>query len=72
MKTLLHMAALVAIRFNHDIKNYYERKVAEGKNKILVLNAVRNKLIQRIFTCVKQNRLFINNVQYTLFSHRNR
>jgi transposase len=66
MKTLLHMSALVAIRFNNEIKNYYERKVAEGKNKMLVLNAVRNKLIERIFACVKQNRLFINNYQYTL------
>lgn len=66
MKTLLHMAALVAIKVNQEIKIYYERKVAEGKNKMLVLNAVRNKLIQRIFACVKQNRLFKNNYQNML------
>ena len=55
MKTLLHMAALVAIVHNSDLKEYYERKVAEGKNKMSVINAVRNKLIHRIFTCVHEN-----------------
>ena len=33
-KSLLHMSALIAARFNEDIREYYERKVAEGKNKM--------------------------------------
>jgi transposase len=66
IKTLLHMAALVATSFNQEMKTYYERKAAEGKNKMLILNAVRNKLVLRIFACVKQNRMFINNYQYSL------
>ncbi len=66
VKTLLHMAALVAASFDDQLKHYYQRKVAEGKNKMSVLNAVRNKLIQRIFACVNQNRLFINNYQHAL------
>lgn len=57
-KSLLHMAALVAARFCEDLRNYYERKVAEGKNKMNVLNAVRNKLIHRIFACVNQNKMY--------------
>jgi transposase len=61
MKTLLHMAALVAIVYNSDLKAYYERKVVEGKNKMSVINAVRNKLIHRIFTCVHENRKYENN-----------
>jgi hypothetical protein len=52
------MAALSAIGCCQEIKDYYQRKVAEGKNKMLVLNAVRNKLIHRIFACVKQNRKY--------------
>ncbi|MCX6186976.1 MAG: IS110 family transposase, partial [Bacteroidetes bacterium] len=32
---------------------YYERKVAEGKNKMSVLNAVRNKIIHRVFAVIK-------------------
>lgn len=58
MKTLLHMASLSAIRYNESIKAYYGRKVAEGKNKMSVLNAVRNKLIHHVFACVNQNRKY--------------
>jgi len=56
IKTLLHMAALSSIRIQGDLKDYYTRKVAEGKNKMSVINAIRNKLILRIFACVKENR----------------
>jgi hypothetical protein len=56
MKRLLHMAALSSIRIQGDLKDYYTRKVAEGKNKMSVINAIRNKLILRIFACVKENR----------------
>jgi transposase len=59
VKTLLHLAAMVAIQHSPEIKNYYERKVnEEKKNKMTVINAVRNKLILRIFACVKQNRMY--------------
>ena len=56
VKTLLHLAALTAVRFAPPLKAYYERKVAEGKNKMLVLNNVRNKLVHLIFACVQQDR----------------
>ncbi len=59
IKTLLHMASLSAVRVNEDLKNYYQRKTQEEKkNKMSVLNAVRNKLIQRVFACVHQNRKY--------------
>ncbi len=48
LKTVLHMAALRAIRIDGELKQYYLRKVDEGKNKMLVINAVRNKIIHRI------------------------
>lgn len=66
VKTVLHLAALAAIKTEGDIKNYYNRKVQEGKNKMSVLNAVRNKIIQRIFACIKQNRMFENIYQHSL------
>jgi len=56
IKTLLHLAALSTIQVQGDLQEYYHRKVAEGKNKMCVLNAIRNKLILRIFACVNQNR----------------
>ena len=55
------MSALVAIRYNPDLKLYYQRKVnQDNKNKMSVINAVRNKLILRIFACVNQNRIYEN------------
>lgn len=55
LKSLLHMAALGAIKTKGELRNYYERKVAEGKNKMSVLNAIRNKIIHRVFAVLKRN-----------------
>lgn len=66
IKTLLHMSAMVAASSDPELKSYYQRKVMEGKNKMLVLNAVRNKLILRMFACIKQNRKFEKKYQYSL------
>jgi len=64
VKTLLHMSALIAIQHNKDITLYYHRKVnEEKKNKMSVINAVRNKLILRIFACVNHNSPYQNNYQ---------
>lgn len=64
IKTLLHMAALTTVKMKGDMQEYYIRKVAEGKNKMSVLNAIRNKLILRIFACVNQNRQYEKNYYY--------
>jgi transposase len=63
IKTLLHMAALsVATRQKSgDLHEYYTRKVAEGKNKMLVLNAVRAKLVLRMFAVIKFNVFYDKN-----------
>lgn len=59
LKTSLHMCALSAIRRAGDMRSYFERKVAEGKNKMSVLNAIRNKILQRIYACVKGKRMYV-------------
>jgi transposase len=64
IKTLLHLAALSTIRKQGDLQEYYNRRVAEGKNKMSVLNAIRNKLILRVFACVNQNREYEKNYSY--------
>jgi transposase len=54
MKKILHMAALGSTQPGKSMfKAYYARKVGEGKNKMSVLNAVRNKLVRVIFACVR-------------------
>lgn len=59
MKTLLHMASMAAIKFDSELRQYYDRKVAEGKNKMSVLNAIRNKLVQRIFAVVNRGYAYV-------------
>ncbi len=54
LKSTLHMAAVSATRYVPDIKQYYERKVGEGKHKMAVINAIRNKLIQRVMAIIKR------------------
>ncbi len=66
LKKLLHMAAMSAIQCNEELKAFYQRKVAEGKNKMSVINAVRNKLISRIFVCIKHKRRYQKNYQHAL------
>ncbi|MEZ4800675.1 MAG: IS110 family transposase [Flavobacteriales bacterium] len=54
LKALLHLAAMAAVKSPGDLKAYYIRKVSEGKNKMSVLNAIRNKLVHRIFSVIKR------------------
>ena len=60
MKSLLNMAALSAKKNDSVIKEYYERKVAEGKNKIILKNAIRCKIISRAFAVIKRETPFVN------------
>lgn len=62
IKAVLHLAAMSAIRLKNDLREYYLRKVAEGKNKMSVLNAVRNKIVHRIFAVVKNQIPYINHL----------
>lgn len=66
LKKLLHMAALSAIQCEGEMKSYYSRKVNEGKNRMSVINAVRNKLISRVFVCINKNRDYEKIYQHTL------
>lgn len=58
LKKQLHMCALSSISAKGELKDYFERKVAEGKNKMLVINNIRNKLIHRICACVRDNKIY--------------
>ena len=57
---ILHMCVLSGIRKYPEFKNYYERKIAEGKHVMSVINALRNKLVIRVAVVVKRGEpLFI-------------
>ena len=65
LKSLLHLCAMSALRWDKEIKAYYERKVKEGKNKMSVINAIRNKLLLRIFAVLRDQRPYVENYQLT-------
>jgi transposase len=54
LKAILHMAAISSIKHNPEMRAYFEKKVAQGKNKMVVINAVRNKLLARVLAVVKR------------------
>ncbi|MGO1584696.1 transposase [Mesonia sp.] len=60
LKSVLQMAAMRAVRMNNDLQKYYLRKVEEGKNKMSVLNAVRNKLIHIALALIKNQNYYEN------------
>lgn len=60
LKKTLHLGAMRAVRMENDLKKYYNRKVEEGKNKMAVLNAVRNKIIHIAFALIKNREMFQN------------
>ena len=59
LKCNLHMASLSAVKLDAGLKAYYERKVAEGKNKMSVLNAVKNKLLARVIAVVNKGEEYV-------------
>jgi transposase len=59
LKKLLHLAAMAASRAKGDLKTYYLRKVQEGKNKMVVLNAMRNKIVHRMFSVIRRQSPYV-------------
>lgn len=64
LKWLLQMGALSTITRENEFKYYYDRKVKEGKNKMAVLNAIRNKIILRVIAVVKRGEKYNQNFVY--------
>lgn len=56
IKTLLHLSAVSLVsKAGGEMKEYYLRKVEEGKNKMTVINALRAKIVARMFAVIKRN-----------------
>jgi transposase len=64
LKSLLNMCAMTAIRHDRELKTYYERKTAEGKPKMLVLNNIRCKLLARVFAVINRQSTFVNTFKF--------
>lgn len=64
LKSLISMGALNAKRLDRELALFYQRKVDEGKNGMSVMNAVRNKLVARVFATVKRGTPYVPTMKY--------
>ena len=62
IKVYLTRAAITAIAWNPQMKAYYQRKIAEGKHKASVINAVRAKIIARAFAVIRRQTLLLSEI----------
>lgn len=53
IKSLFTMAAISAINHDPELKAKYEQKLQQGKAKMVALNIIRFKLIERIFSVIR-------------------
>ena len=63
-KADLSISVLSAITFDPDIKEYWQRKKAEGKHTGCVLNAIKFKIVLRMFAVVKRGKPYVNTKGY--------
>jgi transposase len=59
LKSLLSSCAVSSIRHDHEMKIYFTRRTESGKHKMNTINAVRNKLLSRVFAVVKRRTPYI-------------
>ena len=59
MKSLLSMSAISAIQHDKELKVYYQKRVEEGKPKMVVLNIIRNKIVSRVFATVNRGTPYV-------------
>ena len=63
-KADLSMAALHAIRFDKGIRAYWLRRKAEGKHSGVVLNAVKFKIVLRMFAVIRRQKPYVEMEEY--------
>lgn len=59
IKTMLSRGANSAAKWDPEIRAYFNRKLSEGKDHKIVINAISCKLINRVFAVVKRQTPFV-------------
>lgn len=65
IKAMIGNGIASAIQNDPEIAAYYKRKLEEGKHKMVVMNAIKNKLISRVFAVIKRGTPFVPLYQHT-------
>jgi len=63
MKSLLDLSAKCAMRYDPELKAYYQRRTEAGKPKMSTINIIRNKIIYRMFAVIKRQSPFVQDYQ---------
>lgn len=63
-KALLSQGAKRAVMFDPEIKAYYNKKIKEGKSYGCVLNAIKFKLICRMFAVIRRKKPYVDTQKY--------
>ena len=59
VKTILSSGANSAIQWDPELRAYYNRKMAEGKEHKLVINSIRFKMLNRVFSVVNRGTPYV-------------
>jgi transposase len=59
LKKALHLCALTAMKNYPEFKIYYQRKKAEGKHSMSILNAIRNKIALRAAAVINKQMPYV-------------
>ena len=63
-KADLSVSVLNAITHDAELREYWQRKKAEGKHTGVILNAVKFKMVLRMFAVVKRGKPYVNTKGY--------
>jgi transposase len=64
LKSLLSNAACSSIQHSPEMKQYYERRIQQGKNKMSTQNIIRNKIVARVFAAVTRGTKYVDTLKY--------
>ncbi len=59
LKGLMTIGAVNMLKRDTEYRRYYQRKLKEGKPHMVILNAIRNKLLSRMFSVVRRNSPYV-------------
>lgn len=64
LKAMIGNGVASAIQWDKELAHYYHRKLEEGKHKMLVQTAIKNKIISRVFATVKRGTPYVPLFQF--------
>ena len=61
LKKLLYLCAMTTIQHYTEFRDYYDRKLSEGKHTLIVLNAIQNKIVLRAAAVINNRQPYVEN-----------